>query len=168
MRIGTEHARFDDIALRCALFTSRRLARAMTRHFDAHLEPSGLRGTQYNVLVAIARAPHAGLTELGQRLGLDRTALTHALRPLQRASLVAVQPGGDRRRREFVLTPAGKQRISAAIPLWRKAQRSAERSVRRSCADLDWAALNPALRRLSRQLDADLEEERSRHTRRGG
>jgi DNA-binding MarR family transcriptional regulator len=152
------HANFeqhcDDIAARCALYATRRLARTLSRHYDAHLAPVGLRGTQYNVLVAIARARGADMTALGHRLGLDRTALTHALRPLHRAGLVDSVAGIDRRRREWRLTPQGRRRVAAAIPLWTAAQRSVERQLQ----GVPWSSLNASMRRLSRRVGSANED----------
>jgi DNA-binding MarR family transcriptional regulator len=140
----------DDIAARCALYTARRLARALSRHFDSHLAPSGLRGTQYNVLVAIARSRGADMTSLGRRLGLDRTALTHALRALVRDGLVESVAGTDRRRRELRLTRLGRRRVAAAVPLWSAAQCRVERHLR----ETPWAELAVSLRRLSRRIES--------------
>lgn len=140
----------DDIAARCALYSARRLARALSRHFDAHLAPSGLRGTQYNVLVAIARSRGADMTTLGSRLGLDRTALTHALRSLGRDGLVESVAGIDRRRRQVRLTRLGRRRVAAAMPLWSAAQRRIEQHAR----ETPWPELALSLRRLSRRIES--------------
>lgn len=153
----------DDIAARCALYTARRLARALSRHFDAHLAPTGLRGTQYNVLVAIARARGADMTTLGRRLGLDRTALTHALRALGRQGLVESIAGADRRRRELRLTRLGRRRVAAAMPLWATAQLGVECHLQQT----PWADLAASLRQLSRRIELDVNEVSS-HTRTGG
>jgi DNA-binding MarR family transcriptional regulator len=138
----------DLMASACALFAVRRLARAVTLHFDTHLAPSGLRGTQLNLLVAIARARGASLTALGERLGMDRTALTHALRPLQREGWVRNQSSADRRERSVVLTAAGRRAIARAMPMWRTAQQSVEAAN----AGGNWSSFNRDVRRLSRQL----------------
>lgn len=148
-RIASFDRQCDDIASRCALHTVRRLARALARHYDAHLAPSGLRGTQYNVLVAIARARGADMTTLSRRLGLDRTALTYALRALSRERLVESRPGADRRRRELHLTALGRRRVAAAMRHWRAAQRAIEKSG----AGLAWPVLASSLRSLSRRID---------------
>lgn len=140
----------DDIAARCALHTVRQLGRALARHYDAYLAPAGLRGTQFNVLVAIARARGADMTTLGRRLGLDRTGLTHALRALARDGLVESLPGSDRRRRELRLTPLGRKRVAAAMRHWAAAQRAIELGVSKP----SWAVIAVPLRRLSRRIES--------------
>lgn len=138
----------DLMARTCALFAVRRLARAVTLHFDSHLAPSGLRGTQLNLLAAIARAEGASLTTLGERLGMDRTALTHALRPLRREGWVRDQVSADRRERLVALTAAGRRAVACAMPLWRTAQRVMEAA----CGASHWPAFNLDMRRMSRRV----------------
>ena len=144
--------RFNDdcdlMARTCALFAVRRLARAVTLHFDSHLAPAGLRGTQLNLLVAIARAQGASLTTLGERLGMDRTALTHALRPLQREGWVRDKSSADRRERSVVLTAVGRRAVARAMPMWRTAQQASEAAN----AGGNWPEFNRDMRRLSRQV----------------
>ncbi len=64
------------------------------------------------------------LGELAQALVMDRSALGHNLRPLEREHLVALGIAeGDRRARAITLTAAGRQRLGEARKLWRTAQR---------------------------------------------
>ncbi|MBK6598682.1 MAG: winged helix-turn-helix transcriptional regulator [Proteobacteria bacterium] len=150
-RTSNFSANCDAIASRCALFATRRLARTLTRLYDAELTATGLRGTQFNVLVAIARSRGRTLTELGDALGMDRTTLTHALRPLRRAHLVRDANNIDRRVRTVELTSLGKQRVSAGMVGWQRAQEQVEAT--RSA--VDWSELNAQLRRLNRLLIVD-------------
>lgn len=150
IKIGQFERQCDDIAARCALHTVRHLARTLARHYDAHLASTGLRGTQFNVLVAIARARGADMTTLGRRLGLDRTGLTHALRALTRDGLVESLSGRDRRRRELRLTPVGRRRVAAAMRHWAAAQREIEQGV----SGPAWPEIAVPLRRLSRRVEA--------------
>jgi DNA-binding MarR family transcriptional regulator len=54
---------------------------------------------------------------------LDRSALGHNLRPLERDGLIELQENeNDRRERHLVLTRAGKAKLQEAFPLWAKAQ----------------------------------------------
>lgn len=139
----------DEIAAQCALFATRRLARSLSRVFDASLAPLGLRGTQFNVLVAIARRRGTTLTALGAALGMDRTTLTHALRPLRREGLVTPLATLDRRAHAVKLTPLGRRRVEASVTLWREAQARVEQAA----GEADWPTLNRQLRRLNRSLN---------------
>jgi DNA-binding MarR family transcriptional regulator len=112
-----------EIALQCACFNLRKTARAVTQLYNAMLQPSGLLATQFSVLVALALASPLAISSLAEVLGMDRTTLARNLKPLQRRGLVRVEQSEDDRRIQLVaLTPKGQEALSAAMPLWRKAQ----------------------------------------------
>lgn len=139
---------YERIAASCALFSTRRLSRSIAKLFDAALAPVGFRGTQYNVLVAIARLPGQSLTHLGDLLGMDRTTLTHALRPLVRAKLVRDVATDDSRSRGVALTALGERRVAAAISHWQRAQIVIETAL----GGDRWVELNREMRRLNRAV----------------
>jgi DNA-binding MarR family transcriptional regulator len=59
---------------------------------------------------------------------MDRTTLTAALKPLQRAGFVEVRVDpADRRGRRLALTRAGKSLLASAIPIWRSTHAQVER-----------------------------------------
>ncbi len=142
---------FDHIAANCAMFASRRLSRSITRLYDAALSPSGLRATQYNVLVAIARGKGVSMTELGAVLGMDRTTLTHALRSLVQQQLVEDTEAPDARVRRIVLTDRGRECAAAAVPMWRRAQDMVEGALGGAP---EWRDLNKRLRSFNRAIPA--------------
>lgn len=107
----------------CISFNLRRASRAVSQAYDGFLQPSGLKTTQYSLLGHLLALGPLSMTQLAERLGLDRTTLTRNLRPLERRGLVAVGPGGDRRSRSVAVTEAGRQAFAAAKPLWAEAQR---------------------------------------------
>jgi DNA-binding MarR family transcriptional regulator len=86
------------------------------------LRDSGLRATQFSLLMLIAARGRVSLTDLAGMAVMDRTTLTRNLRPLERRGLVQIRPGEDRRVREISLTPRGKDALAAAFPLWQLAQ----------------------------------------------
>lgn len=54
-------------------------------------------------------------------LAMDRTTLTAALKPLERAGLVKVIPDpSDRRSRILKLTNKGRGLLARAVPVWRR------------------------------------------------
>lgn len=106
----------------CHCANLRRAARAVTRAYDAALAPSGLTVTQYSLLRALLRQQPATAGELGAALGLERTTLVRNLRPLADRGLLAETAARDRRAKPLALTPAGRDALDAAEPLWRAAQ----------------------------------------------
>ncbi|MGZ5200462.1 MAG: MarR family winged helix-turn-helix transcriptional regulator [Telluria sp.] len=114
--------------LGCSCFRMRRLARAMSRLYDQHLAPVGLKTTQYSVLANAARAA-LPVAELAERLGTERTTLTRNLKPLCEAGWVVLVPGQDSRQRIVTITDAGRAKLKEAWPAWRAAQDAFERQL---------------------------------------
>ncbi len=97
----------------CFGFRTRRAMRALTRHYERHLAPTGLKPTQFSVLAALRLRKHRDLTHLAELLGLERTSLLRALATLAAAGLLAP---------DNALTAQGEARFAAALPLWQAAQ----------------------------------------------
>lgn len=117
-----ERNRLLTVASECTAARLRSASRAISRFYDEVLAPSGLRGTQFSLLVALSLTGQAPVLRLADELGLDRTTMTRNLAPLERDGLVGSVPGADRRVRLIALTDAGRRRLAKALPLWEKAQ----------------------------------------------
>jgi DNA-binding MarR family transcriptional regulator len=135
----------EEISVACACSNVRRTARAVTQLYDHALAPSGLRATQFNLLVALTRTGPVPFTRLAGILGMDRTTLTRNIAPLERDGLLAMRPGPDRRVKLLVLTERGRRTLGEAIPLWEGAQR---RIVQGLGADR-WEALRRDMQRVA-------------------
>lgn len=114
-------SRCAEAAAVCACFNFRKASRAVTQLFDEMLAPTGLRSTQFVVLVAINLHEPVGPAALARELVLDRSTLSRNLKPLIAEGLVRVRPNGQRAH-VIGLTAKGKQRIGQALPLWEQAQ----------------------------------------------
>src|SRR5262245_34141586 len=123
------HTAAAEIASQCACFSLRKAARAVTHLYDQTLGPSGLRVTQFTLLVALSLSEQLTLTRVAERLVMDRTTLTRNLAPLERAGLVKSGRRPDRRERYLRLTPAGRRALERALPLWRQAQAHAVTAI---------------------------------------
>jgi DNA-binding MarR family transcriptional regulator len=109
----------------CIATAMRKASRRLTQLYDDALKPRGLRSTQYAILAELTRRPKEPPTmaELAQDLVMDRSALGHNLRPLERDGLIAFRESEeDRRRRHVILTPQGKTKFREAEQLWLIAQ----------------------------------------------
>ena len=115
----TARAAAAEVASHCVCFRLRKAARAATQVYDKALEPSGLRVTQFTLMVALALSEELTLSEVAERLVMDRTTLTANLKPLMRRGLVdsTVDPA-DRRGRRLSLTAQGQATLAAATPIW--------------------------------------------------
>jgi len=106
---------------RCTCFNLRKAARAVTQYYDEVLRPSGLRATQFSLLMVLRAAGPQRITELAEKAVMDRTTLKRNLDLLERERLVRIQAGEDARVREVSLTDAAVRRLDAALPYWEQA-----------------------------------------------
>ena len=115
-------ARLREVARACACANLRSAARAVTQVFDEALAPSGLRVTQFTLLVTSRLMGEATINELAAKMAMDRTTLSRNLKPLVRSGLLEVRSGKDGRTRLVRLTPAGERALEQAYPFWQQAQ----------------------------------------------
>lgn len=114
----------------CLCLHVQRAARMLGRRFDEALRPLGLTNGQFSLLMALNRPEPPPLGPVARLLAMDRTTLTAALKPLERAGLVEVKPDPhDRRTRRLLLTEAGQDRLVAALPVWRQVHGALEASL---------------------------------------
>jgi DNA-binding MarR family transcriptional regulator len=111
-----------EFAEACTCSHIRKAARVKTQFYDTFLQPSGLRMTQYTVLVVIALSEQETVMHLAEMLAMDRSALARALKPLETQGLIIVEPGRDRRTRLVRLTEQGRQALIETHPYWLQAQ----------------------------------------------
>jgi DNA-binding MarR family transcriptional regulator len=104
----------------CASLNFRRTARAVTRMYDSAMQASGVRSTQFAILVGIAKTHPVSMGKLADVLGLDRTTLTRSLRLLQKEKMITISRRAAMRQRFLELTPAGEKALARSLPLWRK------------------------------------------------
>jgi DNA-binding MarR family transcriptional regulator len=113
-----------NVARNCACKAARKLSRALTREYDRAMKSSGLKSTQFTILVAVLWGEKAQIGTLAQRLGLERTTLTRNLALLERDGLIKTTQGSDARARIISVSAKGRAAVRAALPLWSKAQES--------------------------------------------
>ncbi len=106
----------------CACFNVRKTARVITQLYDEVLRPTGMRITQFALLMAAGGLGPVTVTRLAKLGAMDRTTLTRNLRPLEERELIHIESGEDRRERQVTLTPRGQQALTTAFPLWQEAQ----------------------------------------------
>jgi DNA-binding MarR family transcriptional regulator len=106
----------------CAHANLRRTMRAVGRHYDQALKPSGLKATQFTLLAVLANKRNMPVSQLADAMGMDRTTLTRNLGPLQRSGWIENGRAEDERVRLISLNAAGYEKLKQAIPMWRSAQ----------------------------------------------
>jgi DNA-binding MarR family transcriptional regulator len=121
MAISSKHA------TPCNCTALRKATRRVSQLYDVVLEPSGLKTTQRAILSHIFRSGTPLIGELAEALVMDRGALSHNLKPLERDGLVKITTDpDDRRNRIIALTAAGRARLARSDALYARAQRGFE------------------------------------------
>ncbi len=115
-----------EVGRRCTCYNLRKAARAVTRLYDEVLRPSGLRATQYSVLMAAYLRGPITLKKLAEVTMTERTTITRNIRVLERKELIRIEQGSDRRERQIRITERGHEALRSAVPLWEKAQERVE------------------------------------------
>jgi len=106
----------------CASFNFRKTARAVTSLFDTALQKSGIRSTQFAILVGIAKSQPVSIGALANLLVIDDTTLTRSLRLLQTEGFIAISNRAAMRQRFLTITAKGERVLGRSLPAWRKAQ----------------------------------------------
>jgi DNA-binding MarR family transcriptional regulator len=120
-------------------------ARAVTRTYDRALRPSGLRSTQFTILVAASVSGGIPLHRLANILGLERTTLTRNLAAIEREGLIQVARV-DGRTRNVLISPSGTARLKQALLLWDKVQQT----LRHKLGEKGWSILHESLEKLAK------------------
>jgi DNA-binding MarR family transcriptional regulator len=123
-----KHVTEEEAAEACLCRKTRMAARAVTRGYDRALRSTGLRITQFTILVAASVAEGVALGQLAEILGLERTTLTRNLALLEKEGLIQIIHQ-DGRTRNVVIAPAGKARLNSALPLWNRAQEKLQQKL---------------------------------------
>jgi len=101
----------------------RQASRHVTQFYDQLLASSGLRTTQFSILIRLRLAGPMTINALAKALVMDRTTLGRNILPLEREGLIDVVSGrADRRSKILRLTTAGAGRLRAARAGWTQAQ----------------------------------------------
>lgn len=94
---------------------------ALARLFDEALRPPRLTSQQFSLLMSLNRPEPPPIGPVSSLLGMDRTTLTAAWKPLERRGLVTISPGDkDRRSRLLAITPEGLALLAEAMPIWQR------------------------------------------------
>lgn len=131
----------------CLNFNLRRTARAVTQYYDEALKPTGVKVTQFTILMAIASQsavdPGAGvirarnipdgesvqaatqgsITNIARLAMVDRTTLTRSLKILAEDKLIEIRKAQPGNKRRVMITSRGIKKMKEIYPYWFRAQR---------------------------------------------
>src|ERR1700736_5582563 len=103
----------------CASLNFRRTSRMVTRMYDIAMQESGIRSTQFAILVGIAKLQPVPMGTLAKVLMLDSSTLTRSLRLLEKEGMIEVSKRAAMRQRFLKLTHSGQKALQRSLPLWR-------------------------------------------------
>ena len=116
----------------CVCLAVRTAARRITQGYDAALAGTGLRVTQFSLLVMAHHLGAPSMKRLAQMLNSDPTTITRNIQGLSKRRLLTLSPGRDLRERKVTLTEKGETILLRALPNWRAAQSDAVASLSRA------------------------------------
>jgi DNA-binding MarR family transcriptional regulator len=109
----------------CSCNMMRKSARKITQFYENSLRDAGIKPTQFTILAALANTGELQLTQLADRLLLERTGLSRNLNILERNGWIKIRTGEeDSRQRVVSLSKKGYMQLDHAIPYWQKAQKA--------------------------------------------
>jgi DNA-binding MarR family transcriptional regulator len=106
----------------CFCLASRQAARRITRLYDAAMQKSGIRATQFTILTQLMLRGDMPIGKLAGFLGMERTTLTRNLLLPEQRKWISILPGDDPRSRLVGITAQGRAMVRRGFPYWSKAQ----------------------------------------------
>lgn len=101
------------------------LSRVVTGIFDEELMPVGIKASQLNALITVARMGPSPPTAICRALQMDESTASRNLQRMRQKGWLTCGTGADRRTRVVALTPEGKAMLERAFPAWERAQKRA-------------------------------------------
>lgn len=126
-RVGATQLNWLNAGAVCLNFNLRRTSRAVTQYYDEALKPTGVKVTQFTILMAIASesADEGGsITKIARLAMVDRTTLTRSLKILEDDRLIEIRKAQPGNKRSVVITPKGIKKMKEIYPYWFRAQRA--------------------------------------------
>jgi len=121
--MNQDKAIIDQIACDCLLGRTRLLNRVLTSVYDDELRPFGLKATQLNLLVVVAKLGPVRRIDIGKLLYLDPSTLTRNLKIMLTNGWIAeIADGEDGRGQPLQVTIEGLDMLNQIGPAWHKAQ----------------------------------------------
>ena len=112
----------DRVAGECIAVRGRLINRVITSIYEEALAPYGIRISQGNILVVVAKMGQARPAQVGRVLRLERSTLSRDVEVMKRAGWLESDPPEGGHGQLLQVTPAGLRLLSESQPAWEKAQ----------------------------------------------
>ena len=102
----------------------------VTKQYDGYLKASGLRITQYSMLMNIHRNPQITVSQLSDLLRMDQTTVTRNLKVLEKLNYISIVPDpNDQRIRKISISGHGRSTLGETRPAWEAAQQKVAQAL---------------------------------------
>ena len=128
--MNMENHEVESILQACACASLRTVSRSLTQLYNQILQPTGLKITQYYMLVTICQYKKRSISELSDIMMLDQTTITRNVNVLIKNEFVHVERDEhDSRSKCVSLTAIGVKKLYEATPIWMKVQEKIESEI---------------------------------------
>lgn len=102
----------------------------VTQAYEKQMQATGLKVTQYYMLVNIARHKEISISRLGEIMLLDQTTITRNVNILKNSGYVNItKDKSDSRTKSIQVTDTGLVKLEEATPIWLQIQEKAESGI---------------------------------------
>ena len=120
----------DQISSGCLLGHWRKVNRILSGIYEAEMRDRGLKSSQLNLLVAVAKAGPVRRIDLGKRLHLDPSTLTRNLQVMLKQGWIEEKlDEEDQRSARLKITTKGRKLLESIAPAWKRAQARARQML---------------------------------------
>ncbi|PWA07073.1 MarR family transcriptional regulator [Pueribacillus theae] len=128
--MNNKHNEMDYIIQLCACANLRKAARIVTQAYEKQMQSTGLKVTQYYMLVNIARHKEISISKLGEIMLLDQTTITRNVHILKKSGYVNItKDKNDSRTKSISITDIGLIKLEEATPIWLQIQQKVENGM---------------------------------------
>ncbi|MFJ7969884.1 MarR family winged helix-turn-helix transcriptional regulator [Psychrobacillus sp. NPDC096389] len=128
--MNNQNSELDYIIQFCACANLRKVARIVTQSYEKQMQPTGLKVTQYYMLVNIVRHKQISISKLGDIMLLDQTTVTRNVNILKESGYVNItRDKNDSRTKSISITDIGLGKLEEATPIWLQIQEKVENGM---------------------------------------
>lgn len=113
----------------CYCVNLRRAANRITEQYNEALAPVGITVTQYSILAFLYGMSGCSVSQLAQKLHLEKSTLVRNLQPLFEKNYIEDLSTEKSRSKELQITVLGNQLLFQAKPLWKKSQKNLQQKM---------------------------------------
>jgi DNA-binding MarR family transcriptional regulator len=126
---NTDSGPVDRIASDCIAVRVRLINRVVSGIYDEALRPLGIRVSQMNILVIVARLGEARPVDVCRMLRLEKSTLSRDVEVMKARAWLESDPPAGGRNQVLRITAGGRDLITRAAPAWHSAQAEAGRLI---------------------------------------